>query len=136
MALQEPKSMDECIYFTNRTLGNGRATAWVLRQKCPKCGRGLMGKPKDKKGKTLIRAKEYKCPECGYTAGKQEYEETLMVDVRYTCPSCGHQGEAQVPFKRKKIDGVYTLRVKCVECGANIDITKKMKEGKSDNDSI
>ena len=40
MALKEPSSMDECIYFTNRTLvgGKGKIRAWVYRKFCPKCG--------------------------------------------------------------------------------------------------
>ena len=39
--------MDECFYFTNRTLedGKGKATAWVLKPECPKCKKGPMGKP-------------------------------------------------------------------------------------------
>jgi predicted RNA-binding Zn-ribbon protein involved in translation (DUF1610 family) len=134
MTLQEPKSIDECVYFTNRTIGKGKAMAWVFRQKCPKCGKALMGKPRDSKGHVKIRAKEYSCPACGYTVDKQEYEETLVADVRYTCPSCGHQGEAEVPFKRKKIEGVDTLRVQCAKCSSTIDITKKMKQGKGDDD--
>ena len=134
MTLQEPKSMEECIYFTNRTIGNGKARAWVLRQKCPKCGKALMGKPRDKKGKVLIRAKEFVCPACGHTVEKQEYEESLTANIVYVCPSCRFSGQTQVPYKRKKIDGVDTLRIKCAECGCNIDITKKMKAGKSDSD--
>lgn len=128
MTLTEPKGMEECIYFTNRTIGNGKATVWVLRQSCQKCGKSLMGKPRDSKGKVKIRAQEYQCPECKYTVEKQEYEDTLIACVKYTCPSCSHAGETEVQFKRKKIEGVETLRVKCQDCGANIDITKKMKK--------
>ena len=77
MSLQQPKSMDECIYFTNRTLDKGKIKAWVFKGKCPKCGKGLIGKPKDPKtGKPKIRATEYVCPECGYTVEKQKYEDT------------------------------------------------------------
>ena len=49
MALKQPESMDECFYFTNRTLeeGKGRATAWVFKPDCPKCGKAKMGKPID-----------------------------------------------------------------------------------------
>jgi len=65
MALQEPKSMDECVYFTNRLLGNGKIRAWVFREQCPKCGKGLMGKPRDPKtGRAKIRSEEYVCPSC------------------------------------------------------------------------
>ncbi|MFH1510346.1 MAG: hypothetical protein ABIF10_01540 [Candidatus Woesearchaeota archaeon] len=128
MTLIEPKGIDECVYFTNRTIGNGKATAWVMKQKCPKCAKALMGKPVDSKGKVKIRAKEYQCPECKHTLEKQEYEETLTASVKYICPACGFAGETEVPFKRKKIEGVDTLRLKCAECGGNIDITKKMKK--------
>ncbi|KYK38924.1 MAG: hypothetical protein HXS46_11990 [Theionarchaea archaeon] len=128
MALQEPKSMDELIYFTNRELeGGGQVMCWVRRRECPECGEGLMGKPRKKTGEIRVRARTYVCPECGYTAGKKEYEETLMAEAKYTCPHCGKQGESTVPFKRKKIKGVDTLRITCEHCGKNIDITKKMK---------
>jgi predicted RNA-binding Zn-ribbon protein involved in translation (DUF1610 family) len=135
MALRELKSMDECVYFTNRTIGNGKAVCWVFRETCPKCKKGVVGKPKDKKGKVLMRAKEYVCPNCGFTMQKQEYEDTLTANVSYTCPHCGNKGEAQVPFKRKKIDGIDTLRVKCAKCNANIDITKKMKSKGESNEA-
>lgn len=134
MALKFPNSMAECLYFTNRTIGdkmNGKAICWVLKQLCPKCKKALMGKPKDAKtGKVAIRAKEYVCPSCGYTAEKVAYEETLTASVQYTCPDCSSEGETQAPFKRKSIDGVKTLRVQCQKCSGNIDITKKMKAPK------
>ena len=130
--------MEECVYFTNRDIGEkGHIIAWVFRQECPKCHKALMGKPRDKKGKVMIRAKEYVCPECGYTVAKEEYEETLTVNIKYKCPHCDFEGEAQIPFKRKKImivdeitgkkKPVDALRFQCEKCGKNIDITKKMK---------
>ena len=125
--LKKPESMEECIYFTRRSIDNGEVTAWVFRKLCPKCGKGLMGKPRDKEGNVKIRAKEYVCPKCGYTVKKKEYEESLTANIEYTCPHCGHKGEIQVPFKRKKMAGVDTLRFQCQKCGKNIDITKKMK---------
>jgi predicted RNA-binding Zn-ribbon protein involved in translation (DUF1610 family) len=137
MSLPFPKSMDECIYFTSRDLKDddgtaiGEATAWVFRIACPKCKKGLMGKPIDEKtGKPKIRAKEYVCQECGHTEEKKEHEERLQANVQYVCPHCKHEGEKQVPFKRKNVKGVQTLRVKCDECDGNIDITKKMKQPK------
>ena len=134
----EPRSMDGLVYFTNRTLCaeggagiDGKVKCWVYRQDCPKCSRAKMSKPKDEKtGQAKIRAKEYVCPECGYTAEKNEYEESLTAEAKYVCPECGKDGEASVPFKRKKVDGVDTLRISCQHCSANIDITKKMKEKK------
>lgn len=128
--LRRPESMEEIVYFTRRDVGEGEATVWVFRGDCPKCGKGLMGKPRGDDGKVKIRAKEYMCPECGYTVEKTEYEESLMASVDYTCPQCKHQAETQIPYKRKSIKGVKTLRTTCEKCGANIDVTKKMKEQK------
>ncbi len=139
MGLKEPKSMDECIYFTNRSIGEkGKLKAWVFKQKCPKCGKALMGKPRDPKtGKPKIRAKEYVCPSCKHTEEKQAYEETLNICVKYTCPHCGHQAELETQFKRKKVQifneekqkkvSIPSIRFQCSKCGENIDITKKMK---------
>ena len=45
----------------------------------------------------------------------------------YVCPKCKNKGGLIIPFKRKSIQGVKTLRVNCEKCGENIDITKKMK---------
>ena len=138
MLLKEPASMEECVYFTNRIIENGKIKAWVFREKCPKCGKGLMGKPKDEKtGKAKIRAEEYTCPDCRHTINKLEYEDTLTANIKYTCPHCSHQGEAQQSFKRKKIQridektgkkkSIDAIRFQCEKCKNNIDITKKMK---------
>jgi len=136
--LREPVSIDECIYFTNRSIGDGKIRAWIFRNKCPKCSKGLIGKPRDKKTvKVKIRAKEYVCGECGYQIPADEYEESLNVCVKYICPNCKYEGETEIPFKRKKIQ-VYddeemkkktidVIRFQCGGCGKNIDITKKMK---------
>jgi len=128
MALKEPESMEELVYYTNREFDEGgQVTCWVRRSACPECGLGLMGKPRDEKtGNIKVRARKYVCPECGHTVEKKEYEETLTAEVKFTCPHCGKEGETTAPFKRKKIKGVDTLRIKCVHCGKNIDITKKM----------
>ena len=132
MALKKPESADECVYFTQRSLdqGKGSAMVWVFKQACPKCKKAIMGKPRDKKGKVLIRAKEYVCPSCGYTVEKQAYEDSLTANAEYKCPACGSSGEAQVPYKRKNIEGIPTLRFQCAKCKVNIDVTKKMKEKK------
>jgi len=128
--LRLPESTEECIYFTRRAIGEAKSMCWVFKEKCPKCQEGLMGKPKGDDGKTKIRAKEYICPKCGHAVEKKEYEETLTANVQYSCGKCKHSGEIQVPFKRKSVDGVKTLRFQCENCKANIDITKKMKEPK------
>ena len=139
MTIEEPKSMDECVYFTNRSINEkGKIRAWVLKELCPKCGKGLMGKPKDKKtGKAKIRSNEYECPECGYKAEKEAYEDTLTINVKYTCHKCNNSDEIKIPFKRKKLqrideetgkkETVEAVRFQCGKCGEKIDITKKMK---------
>jgi hypothetical protein len=128
--LVEPKSMEECVYFTNRNIGekfNGTVRCWVFRQQCPKCKKAFMGKPVVD-GKAKIRALEYVCPVCKYTVEKQAYEDTLIANVDYTCPACEFHGGNVLPFKRKKVEGVLTLRFPCEKCKGPIDVTKKMKE--------
>lgn len=139
ISLKEPESTEECVYYTFRGVGEeGEAKAWVLKEKCKKCGKGLMSKPKDEKtGKPKIRAKEYVCPECNYTVEKEEYEKGLTANIKYTCPHCKFEGEAQIPFIRKKVQilneetqkkkPVEVLRFQCGKCSKDIDITKKMK---------
>lgn len=128
MAFQQPASTDGLVYYTNRELGDkGKVLCWVPRSSCPKCGKGLMGKPVDAAGKVKIRAKEYVCPACRYTAEKEAYEETLTATIIYTCPACSHAGELQLPFRRKKVGSVAALPFACQQCGEKIIITKKMK---------
>jgi len=138
MTLRFPDSMEECVYFTRRNIDSGKVVAWVFKEKCPKCGKAKMGKPKDEKtGKVKIRAKEYVCPKCGHTVEKGEYEDTLTVNIQYTCPHCGHKGETQESFRRKKVrifdeaeqkkKSIDAIKFKCENCGKDILITKKMK---------
>lgn len=131
MSFEMPSSMDECLYFTRRSLdNNGKIIAWVEREDCPECGKAKMGKPKKSDGGVKIRATVYECPECNYTVPKQEYEETCTVKVIYTCPYCNHEGEAMTPYKRKKLNGVDCYVFECEECKQKIGISKKMKESK------
>ncbi|MBI2147324.1 hypothetical protein HYU19_02485 [Candidatus Woesearchaeota archaeon] len=131
MALRFPDSMEECIYFTRRIIGSGKAAAWVFRQPCTACKKGMMGKPVDEKtGKAKIRALEYTCSSCHASIEKKEYEETLSCNIQYTCPSCGKSGEAVAPFKRKSFEGVPAIVFQCASCSKKLGITKKMKEGK------
>jgi hypothetical protein len=129
MGITMPNSMEECIYFTNRSIDSGKAIAWVYRKECPKCHKAKMGKPVEK-GKIKIRAKEYVCPECGYTEEKQEHEESLHLEVQYTCPFCGKEGEATTPYIRKTYQGVKSCVFECEFCNEKIAITKKMKKKK------
>ena len=133
MALKYPDSMEECIYFTRRVIGAGKAMCWVFKEKCSKCGKALMGKPVEG-GKVKIRAKEYVCPACKHTEEKVTYEEKLTANIAYTCPKCKNQGEIQIPFKRKSVDGVKALVFNCQKCSEKIAITKKMKDLKKKGD--
>ena len=123
MALKQPESVEECLYFSRRKLGeNGKAVAWVFRKECPKC-KTLMKKPK----KTSLT---YDCPECGYNEPKAEYEAAAVVNIEYVCPECGHAGEATSEYKRKTLQGVKSFIFVCGACKAKLGITKKMKEPK------
>ena len=126
MALRFPKSMDECIYFSNRSINDNSVTAWVYRKDCPKCKKAKMGKPVEK-GKVKIRADEYVCPSCGYRENKKEHEESLELQVKYTCPHCGKEGESTTQYKRKNYKGVQSFVVACQHCGEAIPLTKKLK---------
>jgi len=130
--------MDECVYYTNRILDKGELTAWVFREKCPKCNKALMGKPKDKKtGKVKTRATEYVCPDCGYTLQKQEYEDTLTVNIGYVCPHCGNKADTSEPFKWKKAKiedqesgkkkTLEVIEFKCDKCQNKLNLVRKMK---------
>ena len=131
MALRQPESMDECVYFTRRTIDAGKAMVWVFKEKCPKCKKVLMTKPvDDKTGKVKIRAAEYVCSECGYKEGKESYEEKLTANIAYTCPKCKNVGEIQVPYKRKSFGGTKAIIFNCQKCNEKIPITKKMKAPK------
>ena len=132
MAYVQPTSMDQCLYFTNRTLENGgKAKAWAYKKDCPECGKAKMGKPIDPKTKKpKIRSTEYVCPECEYTEPKADHEASLTVQVVYTCPHCKKEGESETPMKRKSFFGVQAYVVLCEHCGEKIGITKKMKAPK------
>lgn len=129
--MREPESMEECFYFTNRILeeGKGQVMAWVFKPDCPQCKKTKMGKPVEK-GKVKTRAKEYVCPECGYTVSKEEFEPTLTMNVKYKCPFCGNEGETTTEYKLKTFKGVKAYVFVCGKCNEKIGITKKMKETK------
>ena len=124
--VQEPESMDEVIYFSNRQVGDGKVRAWVYRKDCPECNKAKMGKPVEK-GKVKIRAKEYTCPGCNHTEEKQEHEESLTLEAKYTCPECKKEGEGTTIYKRKSFQGVKAYVIECEHCQAKIPITKKLK---------
>lgn len=128
MSLKVPESMEECLYFTNRSIGEkGQVLAWVYRKDCPKCKKAKMGKPVVK-GKVKTRATYYECPDCHYQEPKQEHEESLDLEAQYTCPECGKEGEGTTEYKRKKYKGVLSYLIICQHCQAEIPITKKLKD--------
>ena len=129
MVLRIPLSMNECIYFTNRSIDNGEVMAWVYRKDCPKCKKVKMGKP-IVKGKVKTRAEEYECPACGYREEKKEHEESLQLEAKYTCPYCGKKGESVGQYKRKSYQGVQSFVVACQHCQKIIPLTKKLKAPK------
>jgi DNA-directed RNA polymerase subunit M/transcription elongation factor TFIIS len=128
--LKRPQSMDECIYFTNRTIGTGKAMAWVFRKDCPKCKKGVMGKPIKKGGKIDKKAPNFVCYSCAYSEDNATVEASLMVNVDYKCPHCGNEGEATTEYKRKSFEGVQSYVFLCGKCQKKIGITKKLKENK------
>jgi predicted RNA-binding Zn-ribbon protein involved in translation (DUF1610 family) len=130
MGLRQPESMEDCIYFTRRSIGNGQVMAWVFRKECPQCHKSLMAKPRDKKGKVMIRAKEYVCSKCGFSEDKKTHEETLTLNIKYGCPYCKYEGETTTEYKRKVFEGVPSYVFTCEKCRKKIGITKKLKEGK------
>ena len=131
MELKEPQSMDELLYMTIREHEGFKARAWVFKEQCLECKKGLIAKPRNPKtGRPKIRAKEYECNECGVTFPKEEYEETLMCNIEYTCPECKNEGAIQVPFIRKSFMGTKAIIFFCEKCNHKLAITKKMKAPK------
>ncbi len=130
MPLKNPQSAEECIYFTNRTIGDGRATAWVFRKECPKCKKGIMGKPLKKNGKIDKKADNYVCYSCNYSESNEQVENSLIINVDYKCPQCGNESEAITEYKRKSFEGVQSYVFECGKCHKTIGLTKKLKEPK------
>jgi hypothetical protein len=128
MTLKKPQSMDECVYFTNRTIDNGRAMAWVFKKSCPKCKDGFLAKPIKKDGKPDKKSDHFDCLKCGYSEMNEDVEKDLVVNVDYKCPYCENEGEAQTEYARKTFQGVKAFVFSCSKCSQNIGITKKLKE--------
>lgn len=116
--MREPETVEECLYFTRRSFGDGHIMAWAFRKECPKC-KALMRKPK----KT---SPTYDCPECGHAEPKQEHEASVTLNIRYTCPFCQHTGETTTPYQRKTWQGVKAFVFVCEGCGKKVGVTKKL----------
>src|SRR3989338_5837042 len=142
MMLKKPSSVEECVYFTNRTIelpaslragsqaGSGRAMAWGFRKECPKCKKGIMGKPQKKNGKLDKKAENYVCYSCGYQESNDKVENSLTLNVEYKCPHCGNEGETTSEYKRKTFEGVPSKGFECQKCKKKIGLAKKLKESK------
>ena len=130
MELKKPQSAEECIYFTNRIIGDGRAIAWVFKKQCPKCKKGIMGKPQKKGGKVDKKADYYVCYSCAYQESNEQVENNLILNVEYKCPHCGNEGETKSNYQRKTFEGVPSYIFECQKCRKKIGITKKLKEPK------
>ncbi len=126
--LKKPESMDECVYFTRRTIESGRLTAWAFRKQCSKCNAGLMGKPIKKNGKPDKKSPIYTCYSCGHQESNESIESSLVLSIEYTCPFCNQSGETTTEYVRKMYQGIPSFVFTCQNCGKNIGITKKMKE--------
>jgi ssDNA-binding Zn-finger/Zn-ribbon topoisomerase 1 len=120
--------MDECFYFSNRSIGDGKATAWAFRPTCPACKKGLMGKPIKANGKVDKKVEHYECPHCKHRETEESIAPLIQLSVQYICPKCRHAGETTTEYKRKKFQGVSAFVFSCQTCGEKIPITKKLKE--------
>lgn len=128
--MQQLKSMEECLYFTNRTIDSGKAMAWVFKKLCPKCNQSRLGKPIKKSGKVDKKANYYECLQCKHQEPVEQVEQELVLNVKYTCPYCGFSGETTTEYKRKSFQGVSAYVFVCEKCNQKIGLTKKMKEAK------
>ena len=130
MTFKKPDSVDECVYFTNRIIDSGSAMAWVFRKECPKCRKGIMGKPQKKGGKLDKKAGHYVCYQCGYTESNEQVENNLVLNVEYKCSHCGNEGQTTSEYKRKTFEGIQSYVFECQKCHKKIGLTKKLKEPK------
>ena len=135
MALKKPASMEECLYFTNRSIVEGFATAWAYRPDCPKCKKPTMGKPIKKNGKVDKKADYFECRVCKHNMSNEEVDSLAKLEVQYKCPHCGNEGEATTEYKRKTFEGVPSFVFECSKCHKKIGITKKMKKSKKNKEA-
>lgn len=128
--LKKPESMEECIYFTNRTFDTGRAMAWVYKKKCTKCNDGVMIKPLKKNGKPDKKSLIFVCDKCNIEESNEDVEKDLKLEVDFRCPHCQFEGQTTTEYIRKSFQGVKSFIFTCEKCHEKIPLTKKMKEPK------
>ncbi|MBI2646985.1 hypothetical protein HYW99_00750 [Candidatus Woesearchaeota archaeon] len=134
--LKKPTSMADCLYFTNRQIGSGKAMAWVFRKECLKCKNGFMGKPLKKGGKVDKKANYYICNSCNYQESNEQVENSLILNVEYKCPHCGNEGETTTDYKREIFEGVPSYVFECQKCHKKIGLTKKLKKSKKKEEDL
>ena len=128
--MRKPESMDECVYFTRREIGEGKAMAWIFRKKCDKCQEGLMIKPLNKRGKPDKKSPIYVCNKCNQEEDNESVESSYIVHIEYTCPNCKHEGQTTSEYKRISFKGIPSYVFECDNCHEKLGVTKKMKEPK------
>lgn len=133
MELKKPESMEDCLFFTNRSIGEGFATAWIYRPVCQSCNKSRMGKPLKKDGKPYKKAEYYECPACKHQVPNEELEAQLKVEIEYQCPDCKNEGFATSEYIRKNFEGVKAFLFECEKCHKKLGITKRMKKTKKGN---
>ena len=126
--LKQPQSMDELMYFSRRTVMDGRVVAWVFKPQCPECGDDRLEKPTNPKtGKKKTRSSKFVCETCGYEEKKKKTEERATVNIHYICPHCEHEGDTTTKYDRRTYLGKKAFVFKCDECWQEIPITKRVK---------
>ncbi len=129
MGIEEPESMENLMYVTNRRLGDGKIMAWTYRVDCPECDEEYLTKPSKKTGKgPNTRAKKYTCDNCGFEMPEEDVRDAAVLQAKYTCPHCGEKGTAETDYKREKYKGTKAYIFTCEHCDEEIPLTKKMKE--------
>ena len=126
MALKDPKSMEDCFYFTRRKLEKGSIVAWVLKPIGPHGG--LLQRPLNpKSGKVMKKSEVYVERGTDYEVPCKEIDPTLKVQIRYECPECAKAGETTAPYVWKTYKGAKSIIFYCNDCEAKLGISKKLK---------
>lgn len=125
-SLPKPSSMEELLYFTRRTIKDGRTVAWVFKVDCPECGDGVLQKPRKDDGGVKTRSPYWNCSNCDYET-KDDVDEGLDVNIHYICPHCGFEGDAQTEYERRTYYGEDAIVFQCRDCYQEIPISKKIK---------
>ena len=130
MPLKKPSSVQECVYFTNRIMGSGSAVAWVFKKQCPKCKKGIMGKPqksakikdfRDAKNQTVVS--EFARAHSHSTDFLAKPGKIDKKSDHYVCYSCGYQESNE----QAENSLVLNVEYKCPYCGHEGETTSEYK---------